>query len=617
VAHPPGYPLYVVLGHLALQAPLGEAALRMNLMSALFGATACGGTAWLLQRWTGSVAAGLGGALSLAFLPTFWRVSTVAEVYTLHATLVVALWVAATVAGTSEAARTGTRAVIAAGIVLGLGLSHRPTILFALPATLALIWHTVPAGRRGPPRSANPFRWSAWSLGWALLPAVGIPLLFYGAMLLRSRMAPPANWGRPDDLGSLLSHVTTRGYGTYALGPAGWLRPEAWRQLLGLLWEGFGALALPLALLGCAAALLGRLGPPARRGAVAVALWIVPTTLFALSYGTEDVEVLFLPMLFGLALAVGLGIAAVEAALGGSARRAIWLLAAGAVCIPLVAHFPRADLRRVSAAADYGRDMLATVPRDGVLFVEGDNGFVLAYLQQVLGERTDVTVYDRRGLMFRDELAQTGSIRASGESALAYRVRREQEFLFRHLRDRPPTPVMFMTWPGYALPPGLRFEPVGLFYAVRLGELPLDLSLLWARYHESRVRDQALRLDDPFGLALAASYPLMRGERALYEGHRPAASAWFAQASRLAPHSESIHNYLGAIYGRNGEYARAVAELEIAVRVKPVSVRAWNNLARARWLAGDHRGARDAWRRSLALQPGQTEIEELGERAVD
>jgi hypothetical protein len=384
------------------------------------------------------------------------------------------------------------------------------------------------------------------------------------------------------------------------------------------MWEGFGALALPLALLGCLAALLGRLGPSSRQGGVAVILWIVPMTLFALSYGTEDVEVLFLPMLFGLALAVGLGIAAVEGALRRAARPAVWLLVAGAAGIPLVTHFPRADLHRVSAAADYGRDMLATVPRDGLLFVDGDNAFVLAYLQQVLGERSDITIYDRRGLMFRDELAQTGSVRAAGESALAYRVRREQEFIFRQLRNRRPTPVMFMTWPGYALPPGLRFEPVGLFYAVRPGGMPLDPSPLWARYHESRVRNQALRLDDPFGLALAASYPLMRGERALYEGHRPAAYAWFEQASRLASRSESIHNYLGAIYGRGGEYARAVGELEIAVRIKPVSIRAWNNLARARWLAGNRPGAREAWNRSLALQPGQTEIEErLGQRVVD
>ncbi|HKQ61790.1 MAG TPA: DUF2723 domain-containing protein, partial [Candidatus Polarisedimenticolaceae bacterium] len=54
VAHPPGYPLYVVLGHAFLGLPWGEAAWRMNLLSALCGASACGVVALLVRRWTGS-----------------------------------------------------------------------------------------------------------------------------------------------------------------------------------------------------------------------------------------------------------------------------------------------------------------------------------------------------------------------------------------------------------------------------------------------------------------------------------------------------------------------------------------------------------------------------------
>jgi hypothetical protein len=40
VAHPPGFPLYVVIAHLASMIPIGSIALRVNCVSALFGALA-------------------------------------------------------------------------------------------------------------------------------------------------------------------------------------------------------------------------------------------------------------------------------------------------------------------------------------------------------------------------------------------------------------------------------------------------------------------------------------------------------------------------------------------------------------------------------------------------
>ena len=38
IAHPPGFPLYVLIGHLFAQLPFGNVAYRLNLMSALFAA---------------------------------------------------------------------------------------------------------------------------------------------------------------------------------------------------------------------------------------------------------------------------------------------------------------------------------------------------------------------------------------------------------------------------------------------------------------------------------------------------------------------------------------------------------------------------------------------------
>ena len=162
------------------------------------------------------------------------------------------------------------------------------------------------------------------------------------------------------------------------------------------------------------------------------------------------------------------------------------------------------------------------------------------------------------------------------------------------------------------MPPALRFEPQGLFYRVLPSYAsPLETAALWNVYHEQSVTEQAVRTKNPFALTVAATYPLMRGERLLFDGHAAEAATMFDRASALARNSETIHNYLGTIYGRLGDLDRAEREFLEAVRIKPVSIRAWNNLAQARLLAGDVVGAREAWGRSLAVEPAQPEVHRL------
>jgi 4-amino-4-deoxy-L-arabinose transferase-like glycosyltransferase/Tfp pilus assembly protein PilF len=606
VAHPPGYPIYTLLGRVALLLPFGEPAWRMNLLSAALGAIACALVARLVQRWTESAIAAVGSGLGLAVAYDVWVVSTVAEVYTLHLFLIASLLLLADRMHDAEERGDLRRLLLMAAVVLGLGLSHRPTIVLALPAAAVL---AIGLSRpRLPFRRAGPAAWAV-----ATLIAAVVPLAAYAALLIRAGADPVANWGRPDDLAALVAHVTTRSYRFYVLGAAGWLRPEGWARAGAMLWSGFGYVGLPLALLGLVGALSGRL-PSQRRPGVAVALVGGAWLLFGLSYGTEDVEVLYLPVFLAAALAAGLGLAAIRA-VGGSHRSgalASVAIAAVLVASPTALHLGAANLARVSAGVDYGRDMLATVPEGGVLFVEGDDAFLLAYVQQVLGERTDVTIYDRNGLLFRDELAEVGSAPVAGENPLLYRVRREQEFVFGELRSAAPRAVMFMTWPGYALPPALRFEPQGLFYRVLPSYAsPLDTSTLWNSYHEQSVTEQALRTKNPFALTVAATYPLMRGERLLFDGHADEAAMMFDRASALARNSETIHNYLGTIYGRLGDLGRAEREFLEAIRIKPISIRAWNNLAQARLLAGNVAGAREAWGRSLAVETAQPEVHRL------
>src|SRR5262249_27244999 len=123
VAHPPGFPLYVLLAHLATLVPIGSIAMRVNFASALFAALASAiATMVALEAIAGARLSDSSrqkaerakkgkkaptqvndGALTLAvpcivtglllaFSRTLWAYATIAEVYTLNSLLILLIF---------------------------------------------------------------------------------------------------------------------------------------------------------------------------------------------------------------------------------------------------------------------------------------------------------------------------------------------------------------------------------------------------------------------------------------------------------------------------------------------------------------------------------------------
>lgn len=129
VAHPPGFPLYLILAHLASMMPLGNIAARVNFASALFAAFASATLTLVVVElmMTGQLTSGRQGrgkkiarrekrntpgaevveaahhkavvlipaissGLLLAFSLTLWSYATIAEVYTLNSLLVLLIF---------------------------------------------------------------------------------------------------------------------------------------------------------------------------------------------------------------------------------------------------------------------------------------------------------------------------------------------------------------------------------------------------------------------------------------------------------------------------------------------------------------------------------------------
>ncbi len=207
VAHPPGFPLYVLLGHLFSKLPFENPAVALNCMSAFFGAMTCSATfiaARLIlsgRDWF-SILACLISALSFGFSPTLWGWSTVAKYYTLSIFLIVLLFIFLWKWKLTDKSYW----LYLAAIMYGLGLAnHTATIFFS--TTLFILFIGI--------------RTKGWSflLHPLLFKSIGIVTLtvcvFYTFTLVRSNEEPYMNWGAPKDLETLYLHVTAKQFQAY------------------------------------------------------------------------------------------------------------------------------------------------------------------------------------------------------------------------------------------------------------------------------------------------------------------------------------------------------------------------------------------------------------------
>jgi len=145
VAHPTGYPLYTLFGWMWTKLiPFGSIAWRINLLSAVFGAGAVVFVYGIVYRLTRRPIPAVAGALFLALSPVFWTLSSVTEVYALHALFVAA--VLYLLLAWRDASNHRFRLLVLIAFVYGLSLSHHRTMLLLAPAMLLFVL-LVPGGR--------------------------------------------------------------------------------------------------------------------------------------------------------------------------------------------------------------------------------------------------------------------------------------------------------------------------------------------------------------------------------------------------------------------------------------------------------------------------------------
>ena len=392
VAHPPGFPLYTVLAKIAtLVVPVGGIAWRLNFFSALANALAAFLACRAAGRWSGSAWGGVMAAGLFAFSPLVWPYAVTAEVFALNNFFVALLLEVTSKAATGTDAATNRRRLVALMFVFGLGLSNHPILLMIGGPVVA--WHLFRF------RSSLRHPWQAAALVLAFV----LGLLPYGYLLLAPRFGSTMIWGDTGTITGFLHHVLRTEYGTFQLasGPAASLsdampRALAFAERFARTTFGIGPLLLVTAL----AALVrpSRVRATALPWAAAAVFHLAAFSLLSnLSIGAPVAAAVqqrfWQQSVLVLAMCASLGLGVLGRWLEPMSRLLVPIVAVGVPAVLAAVHFPAMDQRTHVYFREYGRAILAPLPKDAILLITSDEAVgSVRYLQTVESLRPDVLV---------------------------------------------------------------------------------------------------------------------------------------------------------------------------------------------------------------------------------
>ncbi len=427
IAHPTGYPLYVLLGKLFTLLPLGNVAWRVNLASAVFAAAAVLVVYALLLRLTSRWLPAFLAALAFAFSAAFWSQAIAAEVYALHNLLAAAiLWLLLNSPSRSPtpsptSSLPPARRWQAIFLLTGLSFANHLTTVLLLPAVaLGLLWER--------PR----LRLKDW------LTAGGLLLLGLSVYLFIPLRWPALNNGQWMTVREFVTYITG-GQFHAALRLDGWRDPTRWTIVGRLMQQSFGWVGLGLAAVGAA-----KLALRQRRTLALTGVTFLAFAFYGLCYYVPDISVFLLPAHLILALWIGFGIAGVsmQVCKRASGRVGHWSLVIGSSVIGLLIFFhflsliwtnlPQVDQSDDQGDVAWGQYVLSLPLAEGSAVLADPEKFApLYYLQQIGGARSDLDLV----LLGSEELYQAELAARLGAGQTVYLARYLPHLEGLHLRS--------------------------------------------------------------------------------------------------------------------------------------------------------------------------------------
>lgn len=457
VAHPPGFPLYVLLAHLATLVPIGNVAVRVNFASAIFAALAAStltlavveamATGGLASRSAKnrkrsdrrsrkrdepanqprdevvqsnpliSIIPFVVAGLLLAFSRTLWAYATIAEVYTLNSFLIAVIFLLMfrwrrlrSGTGRQGDGPTGREDERARPVSpsprrpVAAPPDHALLYAAALVFGLALGVHHVTVGLMLPAFGVLVLAtegigfFKSKRLIYAALFAFAGLFAVYSYLPIAASKAPVMNWGDPRTFERLWWHITGKQYQvflSYSLQTA----VSQFSGFIKLAAREFGPWWLPVA---PALAVAGMVGLYRSNRAVFwfLALVIIADLAYSLGYEiAEDKDAYYLPVFIAMAIAAGFGakLFITKVMTSVPSQRAA-LSAAAILLVPIVAlaaNLPYNNRAHYYIAHDYAENILSTIEPGGMLLTRDWQVYSpMLYVHEIEHQRNDAVVID-------------------------------------------------------------------------------------------------------------------------------------------------------------------------------------------------------------------------------
>ncbi|MDQ5823755.1 MAG: DUF2723 domain-containing protein [Chloroflexota bacterium] len=328
MAHIPGAPVYVWLGHLFTWLPFGEPATRVNWMSALCAALSVGMLYAVISRHlTGKRLTAFGGSALFALSLTFWSQAVIAELYAPNmcflafVVLAVLEWGASRSDTNSTSSwRAARRWLIAGAAVFGLSLGIHPSNVLYLPA-LAIF---ALLGWPKPDREATDGRTPAPGKASELLRGLDLRGGLLGLAVALVAVVVPYTWvyfdlpnvpygdffPRVEQGWPLFKAVTLDAFKEARFGYTLQEVPDRIALFLHLLGRNMGPIGVALLLLGAWRLLFTRL-----RCFFLLVPFILANLIFYINYKVPDSDVYYIPAYWVAACCAAMGLEAVAAGL--------------------------------------------------------------------------------------------------------------------------------------------------------------------------------------------------------------------------------------------------------------------------------------------------------------
>jgi len=569
IAHPPGYPLWCLLGKLFTYIPYGSIAWRVNLMSAVFGALTIFLLFVITLKTTHNRVAAVCAALVFAFSAEFWEQSVIAEVYTLNAffvascLLLLLLWYE----------DRDKRYLVAFAFTYGLSLSNHNTMHLLGPLFLAFVFYI----------DQRP--WQRWRL-YALCLAVSLaPLGIYAYLPIRSIANPPVDWGNPETAQGFWDVFTREQYAFgFTKNPRtlGRFLVQTWAFLK--LYAGeFTPWLFWVPLLGVW--VLWRRNRFACAALGVFFLYVVFGFIFLLNFDI-DKESIWLNNVFWIpaymiaaifigAVIAGLGDLRLNKKLVGSIS-----IAAAGLCIlaPLTSNYYKNDKSKYYFSHDFGMNVLNTLAPNAIYFPDADHAtFPAIYLQAVDGIRPDVTIGNKYG--YPEESLYADMPMETRATFRKIPTEADEAVIETWVVEHSNRPVYFSRKKSLSNLSGKQVVPKGLLYAVEDPSTEQPENNWWEKYtwHTLETRDTRGDLTAEFVLS---DYWFGRGRDFLLVGEKEKALEALNQSLAISGDTKEALNNVGSLCAENGHLTEAADYFARTLKLDPKYTFALMNLAK-------------------------------------